>query len=116
MIEIFKVLFGRKGNFKINDDKYVNVKEVTLTIDGKRIKNYNLNSQIKIEVEGNVYILSSTSGDIKVKGNVQTVSSTNGSVEVNGNINGDVKTTVGDIRAKSLSGNAKTTSGDVIIK
>lgn len=91
----------------IDNNVYCNGK---LIIDTEKIVEKN----IKIEVQGNVNELKTSSGNVNIIGNCGNVKSTSGDITIKGDINGNVATTSGDIRCSKISGNVDTVSGDII--
>lgn len=70
-------------------------------------------SSIKINVNGNINNLTSSTGDIYCNntGSIETVS---GDVNISGNVSGAVKSISGDIKVKgNVRGNVNTVSGDI---
>ncbi|URQ88244.1 hypothetical protein J8Z28_20375 [Pseudoalteromonas sp. SCSIO 43088] len=67
-------------------------------VDGKA-QTVQAGPEIKIEIEGAVHSVSTTSGDVSINGTVERV-----------------KTMSGDVEAKAITGNAETMSGDIIVK
>lgn len=73
-------------------------------------------SSIKINVNGNINNLTSSTGDIYCNntGSIETVS---GDVNISGNVSGAVKSISGDIKVKgNVMGNVNTVSGDLFTK
>ncbi len=93
---------GISGSVTINGKRYsgenVVIANGRVYVDGKA-QTVQAGPEIKIEIEGAVHTVSTTSGDVSVNGTVERV-----------------KTMSGDVEAKAITGNAETMSGDIIVK
>ena len=68
---------------------------------------------VNIQIEGDVGVVMTTSGDITVSGSVEgTVSSTSGDIQC-GDVLNNVSTTSGDVHAENIKGRVTTVSGDI---
>ena len=99
------IVDGKKINI---DDKIINIK-IDADIDKLEVDYCE-----KIEVNGNVGDIKTTSGDVKISKSVfDNVKTTSGDIKIGGDINGSVQTVSGDVEAKDIYGSVKTISGDI---
>ena len=77
------------------------------------IKGYN----VKVEINGNVNSITTSSGDIDILGSVNTsLSTSSGEIKIEKGVNGNVSSNSGDIEVNGNANNIKTTSGEIKIK
>lgn len=94
------IITGHNGNIQVSTDggSYVEVSQGF--------------GDISINVEGDVEVLKTTSGDVQAQ-SVGQVSTTSGDVKCSGDIQGNVSTTSGNVGAKEISGQVSTVSGNI---
>jgi len=101
---------------KLLDDLDINKmpeKEINITITGD-IERLEVDYCERIQVNGSVKRINTTSGDVEVSGNVDgDVETVSGDVDIEGNVDGNVKTVSGDVECLDVSGSVSTMSGDI---
>ena len=90
-------------------------------VDGKPIEELDLGNftdkEINIYITGDIDKLEvDCCNKIEVNGQVRKVDTTSGDVEVKGDVTGDIETLSGDINCGSVGGDISTMSGDIIHK
>jgi hypothetical protein len=92
-------------------DATPDAKQININIDNN-INELSVDVCEKIQINGNVHDLKTSSGDVycaNVTGNVQ---SSSGDVEC-GDVGGNVQTSSGDVKCDIVQGSVKTMSGDI---
>lgn len=109
-------------NVIINNNKVIvdgidvtpDTKEINISVEGN-INELTVDVCKTININGNVYELQTTSGDVQCNDVNNGIKTTSGDVECN-NVTGNIQTTSGDVTANEINGSVKTVSGDIKTK
>lgn len=109
-------IFSTNGSVTVNGVTYkgnnISIKNGKVIIDGKTVSE---ETQLTINVEGNVTDLQMGSGDLNIQGNVDgKVAVDSGNIQIGGNVIGNVKSNCGNITVHgTVGGNVKTDCGNI---